>query len=49
MLATGGAIRSTGEAIAPPVNMLDEALNTMVCDNMVWCLFNFEHGVQKGI
>ena len=26
MLATGGAIRSTGEAIAPPVNMLDEAL-----------------------
>ena len=28
MLATGGAIRSTGEAIAPPVNMLDEALDS---------------------
>ena len=26
MLATGEAIRSTGEAIAPRVNMLDEAL-----------------------
>ena len=26
MLATGEAIRSTGEAFAPRVNMLDEAL-----------------------
>ena len=30
MLATGEAIRSTGEAISPRVNMLDEALNSSV-------------------
>ena len=35
MLATGEAIRSTGEAFAPRVNMLDEALEPMAAKTKV--------------